>query len=202
MAAPLFEGLVLLAAAKTLATLAHELAHAAAATLLSYKKLQISHKKTKVPNIQNRHKAIVRHAGWLFSTMLLLLAWGQQQQIQKYIQSTPILAALLITTADAITSDLLQLQKGAVDDFLCGNFGLIILDTASRTHVLYFLRKLVQYTMSRGAQSAGIVTYVRNGASTRAIRSRVVNGKRTDLSDLCMSKFISKFVVFRRFSSV
>eukprot|EP00526_Cylindrotheca_closterium_P029493 CAMPEP_0113659004 /NCGR_PEP_ID=MMETSP0017_2-20120614/32085_1 /TAXON_ID=2856 /ORGANISM="Cylindrotheca closterium" /LENGTH=40 /DNA_ID=CAMNT_0000573443 /DNA_START=376 /DNA_END=494 /DNA_ORIENTATION=+ /assembly_acc=CAM_ASM_000147 len=39
--------------------------------------------------------------------------------------------------------------------------------------------------MMRGAQSGGVVTYVPNGKNNmKAIRTRVVNGKRTDLSKL------------------
>ena len=43
--------------------------------------------------------------------------------------------------------------------------------------------------MVRGAQSAGLVTYVPQRGSHVGLRSRVVNGKRTDLSTLLLNKF-------------
>jgi hypothetical protein len=54
------------------------------------------------------------------------------------------------------------------------------------------LEKSVRVTMMRGAQSAGVITYVPKGKGTKGIRKRVVNGKRTDLCDLLMAKFGSQ----------
>lgn len=48
---------------------------------------------------------------------------------------------------------------------------------------------MIRITMMRGAQSGGVVTYVRNGSKgVKGLRSRVVNGKRTDLSKLIIKK--------------
>ena len=54
---------------------------------------------------------------------------------------------------------------------------------------LQVLEKMVRITMMRGAQSGGVVTYADDGDANktiglRGIRSRVCNGKRTDLSKL------------------
>jgi len=48
---------------------------------------------------------------------------------------------------------------------------------------------MVRVTMMRGAQSGGTVTYVPlKNKGLKGIRSRVVNGKRTDLSKLIHDK--------------
>jgi len=55
------------------------------------------------------------------------------------------------------------------------------------------LRTMVRVTMMRGAQSGGTVTYVPSNGGKRGstgIRSRVVNGKRTNLSHLVANKVI------------
>ncbi|KAL7566062.1 hypothetical protein ACA910_009849 [Epithemia clementina (nom. ined.)] len=99
--------------------------------------------------------------------------------------------------------------------FACGNFGMILLHHAWWTHesgaesALNILEKLVQVTMMRGAQSGGVVCFHphkkfwstqqnRHGAEAGGrdillptllgVRSRVVNGKRTDLSVLLRHK--------------
>lgn len=62
--------------------------------------------------------------------------------------------------------------------------------------VVKLLRGLVQVTMLRGAQSAGIATWHLHakrrpaliGTKRRGVRVRVVNGKRTDLSELLIAK--------------
>ena len=82
---------------------------------------------------------------------------------------------------------------------MCGNFGIIFLDPRFRDKVLPLLREMIRITMMRGAQSAGIATYLRtaSAANTRerlgflsrlGVRSRVVNGKRTGLSALVMRR--------------
>ena len=71
---------------------------------------------------------------------------------------------------------------------MCGNFGLLLLDMAA-TGRISPLATMLRVTMARGAQSAGLVTYDKHGVGTR---KRVVNGKRTDLCDLLMSKFAAQ----------
>ena len=51
------------------------------------------------------------------------------------------------------------------------------------------LRKMLETTMTRGAQSAGLVTYRRSGGDAQGCRARTVSGKRTDLARLLLSKF-------------
>lgn len=65
-------------------------------------------------------------------------------------------------------------------------------DAQGSEKVLDVLRTMVRVTMMRGAQTGGVVTYARSRRgdsrlATRGVRSRVVNGKRTDLSKLVTS---------------
>jgi len=96
----------------------------------------------------------------------------------------------------------------ATATFFCGNFGVILLNqawmqmpsyssgdkkTSSKPAVLDVLEKMTNVTMMRGAQSGGIVTYLKSSSSKKShqlvgIRSRVVNRKRTDLSKLLRNK--------------
>lgn len=72
---------------------------------------------------------------------------------------------------------------------MCGNFGLILLNAEHRDKVMAILRTMVQVTMMRGAQSGGVATfYPTKTGGLVGVRSRVVNGKRTDLSLLVTSK--------------
>lgn len=84
--------------------------------------------------------------------------------------------------------------------FCCGNFGVVLLnhwwlqDRAKAA--LDTLEQMITVTMMRGAQSGGVVVYhpspsgVRNvSVNTRkAIRTRIFNRKRTDLSRLLRRK--------------
>jgi len=65
----------------------------------------------------------------------------------------------------------------------------VIIKPEHRDKVLKILKEMVRITMMRGAQSGGVITYVKNGKKgLKGIRSRVVNGKRTDLSELIVNK--------------
>lgn len=83
--------------------------------------------------------------------------------------------------------------------FCCGNFGIIVLNhwwlQNRATPALDTIDQMVNITMMRGAQSGGVVVYhptsstsssygPNNNIRRKAIRSRVVNKKRTDLSEL------------------
>ena len=72
---------------------------------------------------------------------------------------------------------------------MCGNFGLLLLLPLERPAVLRLLRRMMRVTMVRGAQSAGLVTYLDKQEGATGLRCRVVNGKRTDLADLLLAKF-------------
>ncbi len=78
----------------------------------------------------------------------------------------------------------------------CGNFGVILLNSQwinidGGQRALSVLEKMVEVTMMRGAQSGGVVTFEptssrgKGGANPviRGVRSRVVNAKRTVLSE-------------------
>ena len=106
------------------------------------------------------------------------------------------------TALEALATDLWQLTPTPATSgvFYCGNFGLIILnplwlhhpDERGNCHsVLSILKDMIRTTMMRGAQSGGVVTFEpttsRSSSSMtvtmKATRSRVVNRKRTDLSE-------------------
>ena len=174
----------------------HEAAHAAFAVLLGCRHAQISlrvrllHTSVTVRGISESTSHIIRHAGWVASLGFALavsacpavmLTWGS--------------LACWLTAVEAIGSDLLGLltqtegvaMGAAKETFFCGNFGLLVLRAAQQSHVLPTLRVMIRTTMLRGAQSAGVVAYMGKrgrGGVCKAKRTRVVNGKRTDLCDL------------------
>ena len=72
---------------------------------------------------------------------------------------------------------------------MCGNFGLLLLASAGGNLGLPLLKEMCEVTMMRGAQSAGVVTYMPGGSTgAHGKRSRVLNSKRSDLSDLIAHK--------------
>jgi hypothetical protein len=105
-------------------------------------------------------------------------------------------AGAWLTPLGSMCSDLLRLDPGMlsnknVETFRCGNFGVIVMDKERRKNAIEILKTMVRVTMMRGAQSGGVVTYVPSGwgsTGSTGIRSRVVNGKRTNLSHLVTSK--------------
>lgn len=124
------------------------------------------------------HEA-VRHAGWLGSVCIALVA--------TYMNVGALLPFWWVAMG-AVASDLLgmcnTLCSQSETAFACGNFGVLVFQATARTTVFQTLRKMARITMVRGAQSAGLVTYERSGG----LRCRVVNGKRTDLADLLLTK--------------
>ena len=142
----------------------------------------------RVPGVSGWRAEIVRHAGWLGSTLLAAATtlFGAHICVQR---------AAWLTALDGVCSDLLELEGPMCDHcrdmFRCGNFGVIVIDPERRKNAVEILRTMVRVTMMRGAQSGGVVTYVpsRGGAKgSTGIRSRVVNGKRTNLATLVASK--------------
>lgn len=143
---------------------------------------------------------LVRHAGWIFSTVLALalsrLASQQKNQVCTI--------AATLTALEAISTDLFGINQipiifgasvtSSYTTFLCGNFGLILINSIWTTadngqHALDLLQRMANITMMRGAQSGGVVTYKHSGnAPIVGIRCRVVNKKRTDLSKLVRGK--------------
>ena len=131
---------------------------------------------------------------------------GLQTCTRRMFECPAIALGAYVTALEALSTDLLGLAPalpawtGQADMMFCfcGNFGLILLNSSwlnidgGRT-ALDILEKMVTVTMMRGAQSGGVVTFepsatVRAHATAsqppplRGVRSRVVNGKRADLS--------------------
>ena len=76
--------------------------------------------------------------------------------------------AFVIVALEGVHSDLISSYR-PFGRFLCGNFGLILLSQASARKVDRLLRRMLEITMMRGAQSAGLVTY----QERRGVRYRV-----------------------------
>ena len=165
----------------------HEFMHALAGVALGGKLLGLrvlsgSHASTTIANLSPTAVAATRHGGWLASVALALLA--------SFVCGWAARAAAWLTAAEAVLSDLLgcAAPSGATASnahtFFCGNFGLLLLDMKHADKVPQILRRMLQITMMRGAQSAGLVSYAPAfGGGAVGIRARVVNGKRTDLCE-------------------
>ena len=104
--------------------------------------------------------------------------------------ATALVLAFGLVAIEAVCSDLLCLGPcaSAGDRFFCGNFGLLLLDSRHVEKVLPALSTMLRVTCMRGAQSAGLVTYVAKRSGHVGERHRVVNGKRTDLPTLLLRK--------------
>ena len=76
------------------------------------------------------------------------------------------------------------LRPATMATFFCGNFGIILLSPSAwdGTTVLDLLQKMIEVTMMRGAQTGGVVAWKKYPKNNKGLRSRVVAGKRTDLS--------------------
>lgn len=178
-------------AAYWLLTCLHEAFHVIAACLvgradsaltLSNLVSGICSKNVSVEGSAGWRATVIRHAGWVGSVLLAVVS-------SMSAISLSISAAALLTALDALCSDLLGIAPAGEETFLCGNFGLVLLKKDHRNKVLQILKEMVRITMMRGAQSGGVVTYVKNGSKGfKGYRSRVVNGKRTDLSELIVTK--------------
>ena len=154
-----------------------------------------------VHGIDSHDARVVRHAGWMASVAIAaILTWKWRQELLTDSWVSPALAGCWCVAAEAISSDLLALvgaplstittrAKVKTTIFCCGNFGVLVLRALSKPHVLPVLRRMMQTTMLRGAQSAGIVSFAKRRWRAHvyvAKRVRVVNGKRTDLCDLLL----------------
>jgi hypothetical protein len=139
--------------------------------------------------------ALVRHTGWIFS---LLLVWIVARLFGR---NAGITRVAVVTAIEAIWTDLLQLPvlgvlspseepigptatATATFCLFCGNFGILLISSSHWTmaDALDILRRMIEVTMLRGAQSDGLVTF------PQGIRSRVVNRKRTDLARLLVQQ--------------
>jgi hypothetical protein len=176
-----------------LAIWVHELAHVAVALALGYScaevdlySLRPSVRLTRAPT--KVHEAWIRNAGWIASVIyaIVLIETSTRMLAAEMCGSIEMILAAAVcsyTACEAIYSDLL-VPSGDAMRFFCGNFGMLLFQQASADKVDLFLRRMLKVTMMRGAQSAGVVTYqASSAAGVRGVRHRVVNGKRTDLSD-------------------
>ena len=128
--------------------------------------------------------AFVRHADWISSVLIALL------MTHVGINEKSFKSAAVVTALEALATDLFGMGPVGNTTLLCGNFGLIFVnpswvsDPENGKTALKILRKLVEATMMRGAQTGGVVAWAKKSGDEElyGIRSRVVNGKRTDLS--------------------
>jgi hypothetical protein len=175
-----------------LSTCVHEAIHLAVACLVGHARSAITlgnlvsatcSRHVCIPAASGWRAACIRHAGWVGSLLFAvsLSFYARVSEAWAVWQ-----AAAWLTALDSMCSDLLNLNledacaHGARGQsvFRCGNFGLVLLGKENRNKVLAILKEMVRITMMRGAQSGGVITYVRNGSKgVRGVRSRVVNGK-------------------------
>ncbi len=162
--------------------------HRSALTLNNMRSALLS-KHVRVDGISGWRAEMVRHAGWLGS--IVVAVWTTASRLDASLQ-----AGAWLTALDSLCSDLLGLDpQNCRETFRCGNFGVIVMDKERRKNAVEILKTMVRITMMRGAQSGGVVTYVPSGwgsTGSTGIRSRVVNGKRTNLSHLVTSKVTSQ----------
>ena len=229
----------------------HEVSHLITAWWLDYPFIQFSQdewfrlfyevvlgRQCSLPNALSQIEGPVRHAGWIFSVLLVavLLIAARFNRLFQYsnnssssdksqysfitaISSSGMLLAALVTAFEAISTDLIGLKpflslctpssttESGLLCFYCGNFGIILLnhwwlqDHHTKAVALDTLQQMIEVTMMRGAQSGGCVTYHPTDESSKqnsnnkettlcskAVRSRVVNKKRTDLSKLVRNR--------------
>ena len=144
---------------------------------------------------------LVRHIGWISSLLLAcILQWGPASKISANCRR-----AAWITCLEALCTDLLgqgggggSATPGSMAGYFlfCGNFGIVFmnsnwLDEKGGQNAMNMLQKMINITMMRGAQSGGILAWDCSSEQqqhAKALRSRVVNGKRTDLSELMMHR--------------
>ena len=128
--------------------------------------------------------ALIRHSGWIFSVMvvLILLHFSSKKandDQSKLHRKDDMKLAAIVTAVEAICTDLLNL--GTVNGinnnsmttklfFFCGNFGVILLSptwtTTNGDHgktALTLLEKMIEVTMMRGAQTGGVITWIHRG---------------------------------------
>ena len=144
----------------------------------------LSQRATSKNNIYFSDVATKNNQSVAWQTILILTAYATALEalVTDLFQFTPL------TTNKTLSSNSMI--------FYCGNFGLIILNPMWLHHknergnchsAMAILKDMIRTTMMRGAQSGGVVTFEptsgNSEATMEATRSRVVNMKRTDLSE-------------------
>mmetsp|Transcript_44819 Transcript_44819/g.112412 ORF Transcript_44819/g.112412 Transcript_44819/m.112412 type:complete len:1579 (+) Transcript_44819:96-4832(+) len=136
------------------------------------------HRCVRVDGVSGWRSHLIRHSGWMGSVLLAILAW-------VYEAPTAVFRAAALTAVEAVSSDAFLLgTSGDHCVFHCGNFGVIVLQRFKSSRVIGLLRTMVRITMMRGAQCGGVVSYKDGKSGKVGERFRVINGKRTDLSEL------------------
>ena len=153
------------------------------------------------------HKAMIRHAGWIVSCLFAIFVTMAKGSSSSSSSKPMARWAAILTALEAISTDLLggsswipllantTTISGTI--FYCGNFGIILLSPLwfqdkqdQGKAALECLETMVHVTMMRGAQSGGVVSFT---PDKRGIRSRVVNKKRTDLSQEILKRVRKDF---------
>jgi hypothetical protein len=154
-------------------------------------------------SIDQETAAVIRHSGWIVSSCLASIlhffAFSSSLDAHKLHKpstwSQILVLAAYATALEALVTDLFQFSPTPASKgiFYCGNFGLILLnpmwfqtpDERGNCHsALKILQDMIRVTMMRGAQAGGVITFEpQKGGLMKGVRSRVVNRKRTDLSE-------------------
>lgn len=132
-----------------------------------------------VPSMaSSAHATIVRLFGAFFSFFVSIVFMELSSQNDL---SDAWTTGAGIVAAGAFVSDVLQLEGSSDNVFGCGNFGMMVINTAEKAGVdiAKTLRRMAGATAARGGQSGGIVTLLQDGS---AHRCRFVPSKREDLA--------------------
>ena len=151
---------------------------------------------------------VLTHAGWILSALVAVLIYFHTSCQKKVSHITDhshwkeanhntdcsyLLTAAVVTSLESIATDLLDIgivHGTVIPTLFCGNFGILLLNPAWQqgeiaSTALDLLQKMIEVTMIRGAQSGGVVFWNNSRNKTKsnqAILTRVVAGKRTNLS--------------------
>ncbi|KAL3915701.1 MAG: hypothetical protein SGILL_005522, partial [Bacillariaceae sp.] len=160
--------------------------------------------------------AMIRHVGWIVSVAWavlvgLALVFSSARKFPTTRMGSfftnPWLCGAVATALEAMATDLLGFSMWKKSTFLCGNFGVILMNSGwtsttgdHGTAALDLLEKMIEVTMMRGAQTGGVVTWTHDTSNMKAsptpVRVRVVNGKRTELSPLLRQALEKKICSF------
>ncbi len=147
----------------------------------------------------------IRHAGWIFSALLAVLACRITRRHSHHSSSSKMRTMAVLTALEALLTDLLGVYATTTSSkcvFYCGNFGVLLLHDAwtkadQGKTALDILERMISVTMMRGAQTGGVVSFQKPGGK----RTRVVNRKRSDLSKLLRRRLASD-INFRTAKSI
>jgi hypothetical protein len=147
------------------------------------------------------------------NTTILILRWAAYATAVDAI-ATDLVLPLFHSSALPVTESTNSCSPVHMI-FWCGNFGLILLNPAWIQHekkshgsgsAMQILKDMIRVTMMRGAQSGGVLTFDFDSVSpnqkqVKATRSRVVNRKRTSLSEKVIAKVQQDNRYFRNVKS-